>query len=206
MSSKQIYIVRHGQTDYNKNHIVQGSGVNSSLNATGRQQAQAFFQKYQEIPFEVVLTSTLVRTHQTMAPFIEKGLAWQQYGQIDEMAWGEHEGKKSTPAMMEEYKIMIANWKAGNYDARIKGGESAQELSNRIQEFIYRLKQRPEERILVCSHGRAMRCLIAHLKADHLYNMDLYPHSNTGLYLTDYKPDIFSFRLENDLSHLADAP
>jgi probable phosphoglycerate mutase len=203
---KNIYIVRHGQTDYNKMHIVQGSGVDSSLNAVGQQQALAFYQKYKAVDFEVILTSKLVRTHQTMGRFIESGLAWEQFSEINEMAWGIHEGKKSTPAMMEEYRSMTNAWKQGDYNARITGGESALELSQRLNIFIDHLKGRSEKNILICSHGRAMRCLMTLLKQDFLYNMEEYPHANTGLYLVDYTPDLFQFQLENDLSHLADHP
>lgn len=199
---KDIYIVRHGQTDYNKLHIVQGSGVDSSLNDTGRKQALAFYQKYRTVNFDVVLTSKLVRTHQTMQHFIQDGLPWEQFAEINEMAWGIHEGKKSNPSMMAEYKAMTQAWRDGDYDARITGGESALELSLRLIEFVNHLKTRSESNILVCSHGRAMRCLMTILNQVDLHKMDEFPHNNTGLYLVDYQPDFFQFRLENDLSHL----
>jgi len=202
---KTIYIVRHGQTDFNLKKIVQGSGINSDLNATGRLQAQAFHQHYQKINFDVVLTSSLVRTHQTMEPFIQSGLKWEQFSEIDEMNWGVHEGKAGTPEMVQEYQKMVQSWKNGNYDVGISQGETAQQLANRIRQFIDHLKQRPEQTILVCSHGRAMRCLMACLNNDHLYNMEQYPHANTGLYLVDYIPEDFHFQLENDVRHLEKA-
>ena len=62
---KLIYILRHGQTDYNLQGIVQGGGVDTSLNDTGRKQAHAFHEAYKHIPFEAVITSRLKRTHQT---------------------------------------------------------------------------------------------------------------------------------------------
>ena len=40
---KHIYLVRHGQTDFNLKGIVQGSGVDASINETGLKQAQAFY-------------------------------------------------------------------------------------------------------------------------------------------------------------------
>ncbi|MDP4678865.1 MAG: histidine phosphatase family protein, partial [Cyclobacteriaceae bacterium] len=39
MKTKKIYIIRHGQTDYNKNNMVQGRGINSSINEFGQEQA-----------------------------------------------------------------------------------------------------------------------------------------------------------------------
>jgi probable phosphoglycerate mutase len=204
MNSKTIYIVRRGQTDFNKLGIVQGSGVDSSLNATGWQQARAFYEKYKNENFDAVLTSTLVRTHETMSPFIESGLPWEQFAEINEISWGAHEGKKSNPQMKAEFLALLDAWHGGQYDASIAGGESAQDMWNRLNEFVIHLKQRPEERLLVCSHGRAMRCLMTVLGNDPLHKMKEYHHANTGLYLVDYTADLFKFQLQNDLSHLED--
>ncbi|HLS39123.1 MAG TPA: histidine phosphatase family protein, partial [Sphingobacterium bovisgrunnientis] len=59
---KTFYFIRHGQTDLNLKGIVQGRGVNTSLNDSGRKQADAFFNAYKHIPFDKIYTSTLVRT------------------------------------------------------------------------------------------------------------------------------------------------
>ena len=74
MIEKEIYIIRHGQTEHNAKGIVQGKGINLSLNDTGRKQASAFYEAYKHIPFEVVYTSSLIRTHESAAPFIELGI------------------------------------------------------------------------------------------------------------------------------------
>ncbi|MFM8374363.1 MAG: histidine phosphatase family protein, partial [Bacteroidota bacterium] len=37
-----VYFIRHGETDFNRQGIIQGRGVDSDLNETGRQQARAF--------------------------------------------------------------------------------------------------------------------------------------------------------------------
>lgn len=203
---KSIYILRHGETDLNRNGIVQGSGVDTHLNELGQQQSQAFYQRYADLPFEVVLTSALRRTHQTVKGFIESGIPWEQWAEINEISWGVHEGQQSTPQMHEEYTTLVRHWKAENYDARIDGGESAQELAKRMHHFVEQLKNRPEKQILVCSHGRAMRCLMCVLKGKPLYQMDHFKHANTGLYKLSYDGESFHFELENDLSHLENIP
>ena len=40
MNRIRLYLVRHGQTDYNLKHLLQGSGINSSLNQTGQNEAE----------------------------------------------------------------------------------------------------------------------------------------------------------------------
>jgi len=43
LATKKIYVVRHGETEYNRTGVVQGSGVNSALNDNGFKQADLFF-------------------------------------------------------------------------------------------------------------------------------------------------------------------
>ena len=69
---KNIYIIRHGQTDFNVRQVVQGRGINSNLNDKGIQQAKLFFEAHKEIEFDAVYTSTLKRTWQTVDSFISK--------------------------------------------------------------------------------------------------------------------------------------
>ena len=45
---KTIYLLRHGETRYNREGIVQGSGVDSELNQLGAEQARALLKKRQE--------------------------------------------------------------------------------------------------------------------------------------------------------------
>lgn len=39
---KDIYLIRHGETDYNRMRVVQGSGIDADLNELGNKQARAF--------------------------------------------------------------------------------------------------------------------------------------------------------------------
>lgn len=199
---KQIYFVRHGETAYNKRHIVQGSGIDSALNEKGQKQAEAFFDYYKNIPFDIVYTSKLIRTHQTVKGFIDKGTRWEQWAELNEIGWGVHEGKQATPAMKANYQRLIKEWGKGNFDAKLENGESARQLSDRVTDFLEHIKTSPEQTILVCTHGRTMRCIISQLKREHLREMEKYMHYNTGVYLAHYQPGKFTIIEKNDISHL----
>lgn len=202
MQEKTIYLIRHGETELNRQRIIQGSGVDAPLNQRGLQQSRAFFDTWQHIPFEVVMASTLIRTHQTVAPWKEAGLPVEQFHHINEISWGDHEGKPGEPHMVRAYKTMIAQWSSGNFDARLPNGESAAELSARTKWFVDHLRERPESHILVCAHGRTMRCLLCHFRGEHLREMEKYRHSNTGLYQLRFDGKRFEIELENDIRHL----
>ncbi|MCP9234806.1 histidine phosphatase family protein [Lewinella sp. JB7] len=200
---KMIYIVRHGQTDFNLRGIVQGSGVDSSLNETGRHQARHFYERYREVPFDAVLTSSLKRTWETVEGFINDGIPWEKHPDINEMCWGSHEGKLGTPDSIEEYQRIKNGWGAGQLDGRIGGGESARELGERLERFIDHLRTRKEERILICSHGRAMCGLVTLMMSRPLPRMNELRHSNLGLWLARQEPDQrFEFELLNDRGHI----
>lgn len=197
-----LYILRHGETEYNRLGIVQGSGVDTDLNTTGIEQALAFHEAHGDIDFQLIVTSKLKRTHQTVRPFIEKNIPWIQTADINEISWGAHEGLASTPERIALYKRMISEWEAGNLDASLPLGETARQLSERVGRFIEWIKTRPEQRILIATHGRTMRCLIALLKGQNMASMETVPHSNTGLYVIHIQDGRYVFETENDISHL----
>lgn len=197
-----LYILRHGETEFNRLGIVQGSGVDTELNALGYEQARAFFEAYQAIDFQLIVTSKLQRTHQTIRHFIEKDIPWIQTSDIDEICWGDHEGQFASAERSAVYRWMIDEWRGGNLEASLPNGETARELVDRVGRFVEWIKTRPEKRILVATHGRTLRCLVTMLKGLEPVHMEIMPHANTGLYIIHFQNDEFVFEVENDTSHL----
>lgn len=202
--NKQIYIIRHGQTDYNIKQIVQGRGVNSDLNETGRLQAQLFFEQYKTVPFDTIFTSALKRIQQTVAPFLENKIPHIIRKEIDEIAWGIFEGVQHHPSLQERYYGIIESWKNGAYDNIIEGGESPNELKQRLTPFIEEIKTIEAENILVCTHGRTLRMLMCLILNKPISEMDNFQHENTCLYQFEYYDNSFSLVKANDLAHLRD--
>ncbi len=203
MSDKKIYVIRHGETEFNRLGIVQGSGVDSDLNDVGRDQAYKFYKNYNNINFQLVVTSTLKRTHQTVHRFIDDSIPWIQNQHINEICWGDHEGKIPNAERSAEFNTMLDAWQRSEYDASLPNGESANQLSHRVALFIDWVKARPEDHILVATHGRTMRALITTMKGLSPSSMDGTPHSNTGLYLIRQHQGNFTFELENNTDHLS---
>jgi broad specificity phosphatase PhoE len=198
-----LYILRHGETEYNRRGLVQGSGIDADLNDTGRQQAQSFYERYADEPFDLIVTSRLRRTHQTVQRFIDRGLPWIELPELNEISWGEHEGQQPTPGHIAAYEAVVAAWSAGDLDAALPGGESARSLGERVGRFIEWLKTRREQRVLVCTHGRTMRCLISMLKGASPADMERVPHANTGCYVVHLRDgQRFEIERENCVLHL----
>lgn len=200
---KKIYIVRHGQTDFNLKNIVQGSGVDSSLNDLGRAQAKAFYESYKHIKFDKVYTSALKRTVQSVQAFIDAGVPHEAFAGLNEISWGKKEGFAITPDEDEYYHYMLRQWQLGRTDLKIEGGESPNDVVLRMKPVMDELLQRTqEETILICMHGRAIRILLCYLLNYPLKSMDMFEHKNLCLYQLHFTGNMFSLHQYNDTAHL----
>jgi broad specificity phosphatase PhoE len=193
LKTKEIYLTRHGETEYNRLGIVQGSGVDSELNDLGKRQAEAFFEAYQHISFDRVYTSALKRTIQSVEKFIEMGLPHEIYAGLNEMGWGPKEGKRVTPEEDILYFKILEEWKKGNTHLPIEGGESPLQVLERQKPVLDLMMSRhEEERILICMHGRAMRVFLCLLLNYELKDMDMFEHTNLCLYKITFTGRLFT--------------
>ena len=201
-----LYIIRHGETDMNRQNIVQGSGVNSELNGIGRKQARLFFEYYKNVQFDYIFTSALKRTHQTVLPFLQRKThkEWLKLPELNEISWGIHEGKAGDADTIDNYKKLMNDWESGVYDTKIENGESASELHERVSKAFDVLKNEKYrgKNILICTHGRTLLCFLTILKNAPLSMMNQFKHQNTCLYKTYRIDDEFIFEFENDVRHL----
>lgn len=205
MKDKNIYIIRHGETQYNKLGLVQGSGIDSHLNELGVKQASAFHEHYKNIRFDKVYTSRLQRTHQSVKGFIDNGTPWQILEGLNEISWGYKEGRIISDEDDRQYFNMINGWKSGEYHHKVEGGENPLEVQKRQQvAWDYIMAHPAEENILVCMHGRAMRILLCLLLEKPLSEMDNFPHHNLCLYLLKYNAETgkFSIVVKDHTQHL----
>ena len=204
-TTKTIYLIRHGETAFNRQGVVQGSGVDSDLNELGKAQAEAFFQHYQHIIFDKIYTSGLKRTHQSVHKFLQKNILWEQHTGLNEISWGVREGRIPNNRDNEYYKVLIDSWVAGETDMPSEGGESPADVIARQKPVIDLILSRPEEEtILIAMHGRAIRILLTLLLERPLNEMDTFNHANLCLYkLTySYETQKFTIELACDITHL----
>ncbi|SEM92570.1 probable phosphoglycerate mutase [bacterium A37T11] len=204
--NKTLYIIRHGETDLNKRGIVQGRGVNSPLNETGLKQAAAFYRYYKDVPFDRVYTSTLLRTHQTVASFIEAGVPWTQLQGLDEIGWGNYEGLEQSAGLLEGFSAVTSAWAQGQLNVSVEGGETPLQVVERQNQAINTILSKEDDKVvLVCMHGRAMRILLCWLSGKPLREMDDFPHANTSLYKVHYSKGAFNIIDFYNLDHLKDS-
>lgn len=206
MIKKELYIIRHGQTEHNAKGIVQGKGVNLSLNDKGRQQAEAFFKAYKEVPFEIVYTSSLIRAQESITQFKELGIPHEIFSELDEISWGDFEGAHATQESDLEFKQLLEKWKNGDIHAKpSETAESPFELQQRQEKFIEHLLTTPEEKILIATHGRFIRAFMCTLTGRPLSEMENFHHVNLCLYKVNLFSDgKFEIELNCEQAHLSE--
>ncbi len=94
MSLTNIYLARHGETEYNRCNQIQGRGIDASLNDTGLHQAKAIAEHLQDISLHQVYSSSLKRSRETAEVVAKRyDLQVESHKDLDEMNFGILEGR-----------------------------------------------------------------------------------------------------------------
>ena len=195
----KLYIIRHAETEYNRKGIIQGSEVDSDINDIGESQANSFYEYYKDINFDKIYVSDLKRTFQTIRRFTENGSSYEKLKEFNEISWGVNQGKSDD---LEDYAELIDTWLAGNLDNKFEDGESPNEMSVRLVKGFNKVLDDDHDTVLLCIHGRALRILLSKIIDNDLTKMDKYVHSNTGLYILEYKNGKYEILGSNLRNHL----
>lgn len=158
-----IYIIRHGETDANKNSILQGQ-TNLPLNEDGIRLARVTGQRMKGIKFDACFSSPLDRAIDTAKIILEEtgnNIDINIDERIIEFNLGDWDGKSFAPGNLEVpiLKMLMFN-KNAFWVGKIKNGESAREVCARTQEFLKELATKNYNNVLVSSHGGAIRAML----------------------------------------------
>lgn|SRR3989344_2569468 len=159
-----LYIVRHGETNENLNHIIQGQ-TNSVLNETGKLQAKNIAQELRNIKFDNIFSSDLLRTKETAEIIaLERRLAVQTTKALRERRWGRLEGKSTKLIYaIEELKKTLAKEDRLKYKP-FPDIENDEEIASRMFTYLREIAVAYQGKtILIVSHGGVMRILLNHL-------------------------------------------
>ncbi|XP_055437770.1 6-phosphofructo-2-kinase/fructose-2,6-bisphosphatase 2 isoform X6 [Bubalus kerabau] len=152
---RTIYLCRHGESEFN---LLGKIGGDSGLSVRGKQFAQALrkFLEEQEIADLKVWTSQLKRTIQTAESL---GVTYEQWKILNEIDAGVCE-EMTYAEIQEQYPDEFALRDEEKYLYRYPGGESYQDLVQRLEPVIMELER--QGNVLVISHQAVMRCLLAY--------------------------------------------
>ena len=166
--SMKLYVVRHGETQWNALNKICGR-TDVPLTEKGLEQAKLLADWLETARIDVIIASPMIRAQQTAAAVSEKlGVPVQTDPRLIEQNFGIYEGMdRKTP----EY---LANKRMFAY--RYPGGESQMDVAYRVYSLIEELKDRyPEQNILLVCHGGV--CRVARTYFQDMTNEEFFLYS-----------------------------
>ncbi len=153
----KLILVRHGETDWNKERRYQGQ-TDLEMNETGKRQVKMLGNRLVDTPIDLVYVSDLKRAMVT-AQIITRGrdIVMEVRQELREINFGEFEGKT-----FEEIEAIYPDWVPTNFDFTSYQGESLEQVTVRIKTFLSELSERDssEQAVLVVGHGGALRVML----------------------------------------------
>lgn len=192
---KRIYLIRHGQTDWNVEGRWQGT-LDVPLSEVGYKQAAALATHLQDRQINSIYSSDLMRAWKTAEPLAKiKGLAIRKDARLRELNLGVFQGLTHDEIRMkypEEAKGMEADY----MDYVVPQGESRRAMQARAYEIWQEIvANEPNEPIAVFSHGGTIRLLLMKLFPDESERLTKVRITNTCVTTID---------VEGDTLHLVD--
>lgn len=163
-----IYFIRHGETDYNKKHIMQG-WLDIPLNERGLSQAEEAKQNCKELKIDFIFSSPLLRAKQTAEKINEiYNLPIVFDDRLKEIYGGSLQGECRDDWSEEKSKDAYAH-------PEKYGAETLPQLYNRVVDFFKEIEN-SDKNILIVSHGGVYRSLYKYLN-----NIDSFDFEIEGL-------------------------
>lgn len=166
----RLYIIRHGETDWNQAGRLQGQ-TDIPLNENGIRLAQVTGAGMKHIPFDLAITSPLKRARQTAELVLgERNIPILEDKRIAEISFGSWEGLGCRKTRFEIPSEGF--WDFYNNPFHFvppADGESIRQLCVRTGEFWQELMNTPEyqdKTILIASHGCACRAILNNVYED----------------------------------------
>ncbi len=198
----QIYLVRHGQTAWNRARIFRGRR-DVRLNEQGRREALCAAQALRDVPFKRLYCSPLSRARDT-AEILADGRGIRvvpdaAFTDLDYGEWTEYWDIEARRKFRELYHL----WETSPHRVRFPGGESLEEVRRRaVQRLLEIAERHARETIGLVSHRVVLKLLLCQAKGRP--NSTFWEiHLDTGaISVLEYNSGRLRVLLENDRRHL----
>jgi len=166
---KQIILVRHGETDYNKIRRMQG-WLDIPLNPTGISQAIATSSKFKDINVDAIYSSDLIRALETaghISKVVRKSivstlaLRERDMGILSGWDWE----NEADPEKDKLWKRFVRARDGEDLDWDEHGGESMRQVKKRVSIFLDHLHTHHHDQVItVVTHGGTINSILEHFQ------------------------------------------
>jgi len=201
----KIYLVRHGQTEWNALGRWQGT-TDIELDDIGLDQAAKIAQKMTQYPVQAIYASPLKRAAKTAEVIAtEKNLPIIYNRELEEIRLGELEGL-TYEEIVEKHADKFSIWENSTEEQTDLGVETNFELQRRAWAAFDEICQKENGDTLIVSHGawiNRLLCKLLHIPVQHRMTLGM---NNVGLSIVECKKDgdqcKYTVLTVNDFSHL----
>ena len=197
-----LYIVRHGQTEWNLLGKTQGHG-NSDLTPKGIEQAELLADSMTKYPIDYIYSSDLGRAYQTAEIIGNKlNIEVEKTEALREMNFGTWEGR-IIKDIIEEDPELYKMWRNEPHIAKIPQGETLSQIKERTDAFIKEINEKYDgKHIVLVTHSLCARIMLLSFLDSDVKNIYRINQANTALNiieLRDYGPVVMKM---NDTTHI----
>lgn len=198
----RLLLVRHGDTELNSAERYWGQ-TDVKLSAAGLRQAEKLRDRLATQRIDAIYASDLSRASVTAEIIASKHQSdITTCAELREIDFGELEGL-TFDEISQLYPELIKLWVSWSFHLKFPGGESVDELNNRVNKFPSRLKKHTaEETALIVAHAGPLRLLVCHLLGIEPQHWRQFRLALGSLTILETHPQGAILNLLNDISHL----
>jgi len=161
----EVYFIRHGQTDWNAQGLIQGH-ADIPLNATGASQASHLGELLADIPFSAAFSSDLVRARQTAELVLKpRSIPIVASSALRERSAGKMEGESTDKFdqivrsfFLSEQALVKETYLSSAWHPEL---ETPYSILKRVMDFLLpQVNHHQEQSILVSTHGGVLRSIL----------------------------------------------
>lgn len=203
----RIFLVRHAESTWNPMKKLQGI-QDPALSARGKLQAERVGQRFKGIHLDALYSSHLTRALQTAEAIARAtGLSVVQKSGLQELCFGEWEGKLLSEVNMDGYHNFLEYWVHMLRCRPVTGSEPLEICRHRMVEAISRIiLKHPNGNAAIVSHGTALAIFFQHVLETPLENMWRMQPSNCSISVVTAQENWWRINSYNDTCHLEDRP
>jgi len=197
-----IYLVRHGQTAWNKEEVFRGR-TDIPLNETGLREAGLAGEYFRGLELHAIYSSPLTRAFQTAQQIARfHPLEVRPLDGLIDMSFGSWEGR-SLREVEERDEAHFRQWREQPHLVKIPGGETLHEVRARAEVALGEaIGEHPEKTIVLVSHrviNKVLLCSILGLDNSHFWQI---AQGTTAINLIQYRNGEYILSLMNEACHL----
>lgn len=162
-----IYIIRHGETVWNAQNLLQGS-TDIELNEYGRALAGETGENLEDVHFDKIYSSPLIRAYETACLIRgHRNIPIIRDDRLRELCFGINEGKNFKKLLADESSPFHYFFKQPDLYRAPKQGETLEHICGRAAEFMTEVVEpqvKEIERVMIVAHGAMNKALMCHIK------------------------------------------